>query len=318
MSRYFPAGYKFISIKFQSSMTQRLVNISAFRTQVARKVDGQWDKIMDGVENQPSSSSSSRQGRKTPLASNTRSLNVKNKSSDSKELATASTASVTASLASKTAEKKLSADAKPSNDHSASSSERAKPTGAVHRARNVHHTAPVVASHMTDDTDNDITTDSDMAQTEDDKIVVSSSVFKGLIAQLANKQTDSRQARHSRGRPASARERRQTSRERDSQRSASGTRRRLRDRQEADASSAVPLLEQDRQEPDGRSSRQGRLEEKLDLKATTRKKSAESPSRAVPESSPRRGQSLERGNNTGSSEPPTVIEVRCRNVSIRV
>lgn len=285
--------------------------------QVAKKLDAQWDIIMDGVENQPSSSSSSRQGQKTPLSSNTRSLNVKNKSVSGEESAAAPSSSAPL-LASKTLEKKSNiTEKKPSGDHSASSSERVKPASAVHRARNVYHTAPAAASHFTDDTDNDITTDSDMAQLEDDKIVVSSSVFKGLIAQLANKQTDSRQPRHPRGRPASARERRQVSRERDSHRSASGTRRssrdsfRSRDRpahQESDAAT-LPPMEQDRQEPDGRSSRQGRLEERLDSKMA-RKKSAESPLKTVVMESSQRGQSLDRGNNTGSSEPPTVIEVR--------
>lgn len=272
-------------------------------SQVAKKVDEQWDKIMDTAENQPSSSSSSRQGRKTPLSSTTNSLNIKNQQQIDKP----STSSANSAASSKTSHDKrtrTTGDKKLPSDQSASSSDKVKPAARPVRKSNIH-TAPIISNTAnTDDTDNDITTDSDMAQLEDDKVVVSSSVLTGLLNQLANKQSESRNSRQQRVRPASARDRRQASLDRERDRTASKDRtskerRRSRDRLSARETReyhipALNIYEQDRQEPDGRSSRQGRHEDKQDVKA---KQDA-----AADEGG-------RRSNNTGSSEPPTVIEV---------
>lgn len=275
---------------------------------------------MDGVENQPSSSSSSRQGRKTPLASNTQSLNIKNKVKDSKQTTSSSS---TVSSKANNERKAATADKRVSNEFSSSSEKVVKKQPALRSAK--IHTAPALPSNNTDDTDNDITTDSDMAHTEDDKVVVSSSVLTGLLAQLAGKQTEGR-SRRSHPRPASAREHRQSSRDHD--RAASKDRLQVKDRQRSrdrlrsrdqsgvrETSVEVPvltLINQDRQEPDGRSSRQGKSEEKTSSTSKASKSTAAeaAPAKLTTEREGRRsGNSLDRGNNTGSSEPPTVIEV---------
>lgn len=311
--------------------------VAGFYFKVAKKVDEQWEKIMDGVENQPSSSSS-RQGRKTPLASNTQSLNVKknNKAkSDSKHSTSSSTVSSKASN-----ERKPSAtDNKRVNNEFSSSSEKVVKNAAVPRSARIH-TAPALPTNNTDDTDNDITTDSDMAHTEDDKVVqVSSSVLTGLLAQLAaagkqtagQQQTEGKQrSRHSHPRPASARDYRQQSRDRDQtvskDRQQTKDRQRSRDRLRSrersavresgvDQASMLTLINQDRPEPDGRSSRQGGKSEENTSSPSKGFRSTVAPEPAATVTKPsesegrRSGHSLDRGNNTGSSEPPTVIEV---------
>lgn len=289
-----------------------------FLIKVAKKVDEQWDKIMDGVENQ------TRQGRKTPLASNTQSLNVKNKSKDSKQTTSTSHSTVSSKADS---DKKAASDQR-LNSELSSSSEKAINVSKHPAPRSARiHTAPIITSNNTDDTDNDITTDSDMAHTEDDKVVVSSSVLTGLLAQLASKQVDGR-SRHAFPRPASARDRRQVSRERErttskdrpsKDRQRSRDRLRSRERPSArenadDRVAALALINQDRQEPDGRSSRQGRPEEKVVSSKSVRPAEPPPPPAKLESEGRCSGHSLDRGNNTGSSEPPTVIEVHLRSL----
>ena len=274
---------------------------------VAKKVDEQWNKIKESAENQPSSSTSSRQGNRTPLASNTHSLNVKNTQT------TSQSGTLTPSISSSKAEDKKrrsTGERKLLNDHSASSSERLKPASGPTWHNSAVQTAPVVGTVYTDDTDNDVTTDSDMAHTEvDDK--------RAAAKDLIDSKTSKRQevsSRSSRARPASAQDRHKSSRDRTSSKdryssrekiSRSHDRQRSRDRVSSRVRD-VPALPLDRQEPDGRSSRQGRVEDKSDSKRG--QVSGEKLTKKESEGR-RSGQSLDRGNNTGSSEPPTVIEV---------
>ena len=320
---------------------------------------------MDSAENQPSSSSSSRQGRKTPLSSNTHSLNVlKNKPSQS----STNTKTATNSQSQANSNKPTSSDNKRvkklASDHSASSSEKVKPAAVVRRV-SAAHTAPVIGSAHTDDTENDITTDSDMAHTEEDeKSRGNAAVISTLLADLATKKHDKPSTKSSRHvRPVSAQGHHSSSKERGSSRDRHTSHERMRDRHRSRDRGkrerevpALPLHEQDRQEPDGRSSRQGRGEDKSspdskshgrtspvrhtrsgdrhtkssdrhatssDRHATNSDRHATSSDRHATSSDRhskrdieptkaegrRSGQSLDRGNNTGSSEPPTVIEV---------
>lgn len=317
---------------------------------------------MDSAENPPSSSSSSRQGRKTPLSSNTHSLNVaKSKPSQSSTATNSKTVTNSQSASIKPADKRLK---KLASDHSASSSEKVKPA-AVRRV-SAAHTAPVIGSAYTDDTDNDVTTDSDMAHTEEDEKKNNAVIVSGLLSDLAAKKQESKSRSTRQVRPVSAQGHHSSSRDRGSSRDRHTSYERARDRhrsrdrgtkKERDVPS-LTLLEQDRQEPDGRSSRQGKGEDKTsdhktrtsssptrhssdrhtsdrhvtvsdkhvsvsdrhtnasDRRKTSNDRHVTSADRQVKrEVTPnktegrRSGQSLDRGNNTGSSEPPTVIEV---------
>ncbi|XP_067937747.1 centromere protein J-like [Watersipora subatra] len=271
-------------------------------TQVAKKVDEKWNKIKDSVENQSGSSVSSRHSHRTPLSSTTHSLNVRNNPSSHSGTLTPSV--ISAKVEDR---KRKPPERKLVSDHSASSSDRLK-SGTAAGKHNIAHTAPVLGTAYTDDTDNDVTTDSDMAQPEVHK--------KEVIAQptedSSSKVKERLSSRSTRARPASAQDRRKTSRDRTTSRDryTSYENIRTRDRQQSRERTSgrvreVPALPLDRQEPDGRSSRQGRAEDKSDSKAiadhntTVRKETGSRHS----------GQSLDRGNNTGSSEPPTVIEI---------
>lgn len=211
--------------------------------------------------------------------------------------------------------RRVPGDRKLVSDISASSSDRVKPVNGTTRHTSVAHTEPVKGTVYTDDTDNDITTDSDMAQTEVDE---KRSGSTRLLKDIASKKQETLASRPNRTRPTSAQDRRRVPREHTSSRdrhtsrenARSRDRHRSRDRvisRERD----IPSLPLDRQEPDGRSSRQGRVEDKSDSKGSVGPSSHTSSHRqSRKESESRRsGQSLDRGNNTGSSEPPTVIEV---------
>lgn len=319
---------------------------------------------MDSAENPPSSSSSSRQGRKTPLSSNTHSLNVlKNKPSQSSTNSKTVTHSQPQSNNNKPSLVDNKRAKKLTSDHSASSSERVRPGAVVKRVSAVH-TAPVIGSAYTDDTDNDVTTDSDMAHTEEDeKTKGNAVVISHLLADLVTKkEKPSKSSRNVR--PASAQGHHSSSRDRGSSRDRHTSHERMRDRHRSRDRSkrerevpALPLHEQDRPEPDGRSSRQGRADDKtsdskshgrsspvrhvtssdrqrsssdrhttsIDRHTTSTDRHPTSGDRHstsrdrhrkgdIEPSKPERrsGQSLDRGNNTGSSEPPTVIEVSHR------
>lgn len=113
---------------------------------------------------------------------------------------------------------------KPRGSDSASSSERVR--GSVHQI-SAAHTAPVVGSAYTDDTDNDVTTDSDMMNEERN----SKSKLNHLLEELSSAKKDTRSSQIVSNRPSSAREQRATSRDRHESRERGSSRnRRSRER----------------------------------------------------------------------------------------